>query len=74
MMLTYILFLAAALIWPLRRICRAGGALLPFFSVLLTSAGVLLGLLNGAELTELALSVMPVLLAALLIPEGGGEA
>lgn len=74
MMLTYILFLAAALIWPLRRICRAGGALLPFFSVLVTSAGVLLGLLNGAELTELALSVMPVLLAALLIPEGGGEA
>lgn len=74
MMLTYILFLAAALIWPLRRICRAGGALLPFFSVLLTSAGVLLGLLNGAELTELALSVMPVLLAALLMPEGGGKA
>ena len=74
MMLTYILFLAAALIWPLRGICRAGGALLPFFSVLLTSAGVLLGLLNGAELTELALCVMPVLLAALLIPEGGGKA
>jgi len=74
MMLTYILFLAAALIWPLRRICRAGGALLPFFSVLLTSAGVLLGLPNGAEQTEMALCVMTVLLMALLIPEGGGEA
>ena len=74
MMLTYILFLAAALIWPLRRICRAGGALLPFFSVLLTSADVLLGLLNRAEQTEMALCVMTVLLMALLIPEGGGEA
>lgn len=73
MTLSYILFLAAMLIWPLRRICRAGGVLLPFFSVLLTSAGVLLGLLNGAELPDVALGATPVLLMALLIPEGGGE-
>ena len=37
MTLSYILFFAAMLIWPLRRICRAGGVLLPFFAVLLTS-------------------------------------
>ena len=73
MMLTYILFLAAALIWPLRRICRAGGVLLPFFSVLLTSAGVAAGLMNGLTLRELAFGPMAVLLAAVLVPEGGGE-
>lgn len=73
MTLSYILFLAAMLIWPLRRICRAGGVLLPFFSVLLTSTDVLLGLLNGAEAPALVLGMMPVLLMALLIPEGGGE-
>jgi len=73
MMLTYILFLAAALIWPLRRICRAGGVLLPFFSVLLTCAAIVAGLMSGLTLRELALGPMAVLLAAVLIPEGGSE-
>lgn len=73
MTLSYILFLAAVLIWPLRRICRAGGVLLPFFSVLLTAAAIVAGLMSGLTLRELALGPMAVLLAAVLIPEGGGE-
>lgn len=73
MMLTYSLFLAAALIWPLRRICRAGGALLPFLSVLLTCMASAVGLLEGMTLQDLFLGPAAVLLAALLIPEGGNK-
>lgn len=73
MTLSYILFFAAMLIWPLRRICRAGGVLLPFFAVLLTSAAVAAGLVSGLTLRELTLGPMAVLLAAVLIPEGGSE-
>lgn len=73
MTLTYILFFAAMLIWPLRRISRAGGVLLPFFSVLLTAVAVVAGLMNGMTLRELALGPMVVLLTAVLLPEGGGN-
>ena len=69
MLLSDLLFIAAALIWPLRRIVKAEGRLLPFLSVLAACAAVFAGLLNDASLAELAPGPLIGVCAALLFSE-----
>lgn len=73
MTLSYILFVASALIWLVRRVCRRRGMLLPFFSVLLCCMGVLTALWHHASLLDCAGGVMLSLLAAVILPEGGAD-
>lgn len=68
------MFFAAAMLWPLRRISRASGMLLPFFSIFLTCAGVLSALMAQATLLEASLGVLATALCALGFPRGGDDA
>lgn len=70
MTLSNMLFLAAALIWPLRGLLRASGMLLPFFSIALTCAAVVAGLMAQATLHQLSLGVIAVVMCAMIVPEG----
>ena len=68
--LSIILFAAAALVWPLRRIGKARGTLLPFLSVFLCCAAVAAGAVQGAGQQEMALGPMLTALSALLFGKG----
>ena len=72
-MLTCYLFVCSALAWPIRKICRAKGILLPFFSVLLCCVAVAAGLYDQWSLRRISAGVLLVIFAAFLLPERGEQ-
>ena len=72
MSLSCYLFACSALMWPLRRICKAKGILLPFLSVLTCCAAVTAGLYDQWPLRQISAGVLIVMLCAFSMP-GRGE-
>ena len=72
-LLSWIMFILAAVMLILGRLIRKRGMLFPFLCVLFCCAGACVGVLCRASLMTVGTGTTAVLLTALLVPERSGR-
>lgn len=73
MLLSWLMFILAAVMPFVRLISKKNSPLFPFLCVLFACAGAVAGVLSGMSLLTVGTGASAVLLTALLVPEGSGE-